>query len=234
MSQITKVLSKKDWERVNIIENNEPLVLIEEMSQLEIGTISKSYDVCFYVRKEIKKKLERVAQSLPEGLKLVVIEAYRSVENQQKSWDATCENIRKQNPGWSKNMIEQKAGLVTARPNRLANHNCGGAIDVTLCDENGVCLDMGTPYPSEIKTVGEYKKAYINFPMFPKFSFFNRLTKQQKENRKLLREAMEKEGFVWYPGEWWHYCYGDRMWAVYTRKEKCFYGPVDFIYKDVY
>lgn len=228
MNQITKVLSRKDWEKVNIIENNEPLVLIEENDCLKIGIISKSYDINFYIRNTIKEKLEKVAKSLPKGLNLVIIEGYRSVENQQKSWDATCENIRKQNPKLSEEEIEQKAGLVTARPNRLANHNCGGAIDVTLCDENGNCLDMGTSYPSEIKTVGEYKKAYINFPMFPKPFFFNRLTKQQKENRKLLREAMEKEDFVWYPGEWWHYCYGDRMWAVYTKQEKCFYGPVGF------
>jgi zinc D-Ala-D-Ala dipeptidase len=228
MNQITKILPRKDWERLSIVENNEPLVLIEENDYLKIGIISKSYDVCFYIRKSVKEKLEKVAKSLPKGFKLVIIEGYRSIENQQKSWDATCENIRLQNPKLNKEEIEQKAGLVTARPNRLANHNCGGAIDVTLCDEKGSCLDMGTPYPSEIKTLNAYKKAYINFPMFPKFSFLSRLTKLQKENRKILREVMEKEGFVWYPGEWWHYCYGDRMWAVYTKQEKCFYGPVDF------
>ncbi|MCC6520971.1 hypothetical protein IT403_03270 [Candidatus Nomurabacteria bacterium] len=37
---------------------------------------------------------------------------------------------------------------------------------------------------------------------------------------------MTSVGFVYYPGEWWHYCYGDRMWAVYSRRKECVYGPV--------
>lgn len=35
---------------------------------------------------------------------------------------------------------------------------------------------------------------------------------------------MEKAGFQNYPFEWWHYCYGDRMWAAYSGKKTCFYG----------
>lgn len=38
---------------------------------------------------------------------------------------------------------------------------------------------------------------------------------------------MKKEDFVWYPGEWWHYCFGDRMWAVYSNQIECFYGPIE-------
>jgi D-alanyl-D-alanine dipeptidase len=52
------------------------------------------------------------------------------------------------------------------------------------------------------------------------------ITEEQKVNRTLLREAMTKAGFAYYPLEWWHYCWGDRMWAVYSNQTKCFYGPV--------
>jgi D-alanyl-D-alanine dipeptidase len=38
---------------------------------------------------------------------------------------------------------------------------------------------------------------------------------------------MEAEDFVWYPGEWWHYCYGDRMWAVYSGRTECMYGSLE-------
>ena len=59
--------------------------------------------------------------------------------------------------------------------------------------------------------------------------FSEDINEDQKQNRKILREAMERAGFVWYPGEWWHYCYGDRMWAVYTNRQECFYGPIQEI-----
>ena len=33
------------------------------------------------------------------------------------------------------------------------------------------------------------------------------VTSEQHENRRLLRRAMEKEGFRNYPLEWWHYTF---------------------------
>jgi len=50
-------------------------------------------------------------------------------------------------------------------------------------------------------------------------------------NRKVLLDVMKKNGFVNYPGEWWHYSFGDRMWAAYLRKKVCHYGPVQQIQK---
>ena len=35
---------------------------------------------------------------------------------------------------------------------------------------------------------------------------------------------MENAGFKNYPNEWWHFCYGDRMWAAYSKRKDCFYG----------
>jgi D-alanyl-D-alanine dipeptidase len=39
-------------------------------------------------------------------------------------------------------------------------------------------------------------------------------TARQRELRDLLRAAMEAEGFVVYPQEWWHYDYRD--WPSYA------------------
>jgi D-alanyl-D-alanine dipeptidase len=130
-----------------------------------------------------------------------------------------------ENPKLTDKEIEDQVKLVTARPNPLANHHCGGAIDVCLCDEKGNILDMGT-LPSGIteNNVLLYQK---KFPMFPNSFFKKRITKEQEVNRKILRDAMETQDFVWYPGEWWHYCYGDRMWAVYTNRTECFYGSIE-------
>jgi D-alanyl-D-alanine dipeptidase len=68
----------------------------------------------------------------------------------------------------------------------------------------------------------------MNADWHEKFKMLSdKITDEQKANRKILRDAMEKEDFVWYPGEWWHYCFGDRMWAVYSNQRECFYGPIE-------
>ena len=53
------------------------------------------------------------------------------------------------------------------------------------------------------------------------------LTKEEKENRDYLLKSLEKLGFINYPNEWWHFCYGDKMWAAYKFKKTCFYGFIE-------
>lgn len=220
-SQITKILPKKDWQKVVIKENNEPLCEVVEGDRIKIVNIFLSgYNPIYFVRKTIAEKMIEVSNSLPDGISLVLIEGYRTLKNQENSWNKLFAKIKLENPSLSEEQIENKVNLVIARPNPLANHHCGGAVDVTLCYENGDLLDMGTSYPSEPASVEIQNK----YPMF-----CEDITERQIENRKILRDAMVGAGFVWYPGEWWHYCYGDRMWAVYTDREECFYGPVDLV-----
>lgn len=217
-NQIEKTLPRSEWQKITISENNEPLVEMKETSRLKINVIHKNDGVFYFVRKTIAEKLSRVSLSLPEGVKLVLIEGYRSMESQQKDWDFSFQKIKKDNPNLTDEQIEQKVGLVVAKPLPLANHHCGGAVDVTLAYSDGTLLDMGTPYLDKDIDISFYHK----FKMLS-----DEITDEQKENRKILRDAMESEDFVWYPNEWWHYCWGDRMWAVYSNQNECFYGPID-------
>ncbi|MEO5646458.1 MAG: M15 family metallopeptidase [Candidatus Paceibacterota bacterium] len=223
MTQITKVLPRSAWEHVIIQENKEPLVHLEQAAKLKLGGVHKQYEPLFLVREAVAQKLYTVSARLPEGIVLVVIEGYRTMQHQQESWDRNFKRVKEDNPDWSEEEIDKKVRLVIARPHPLANHHCGGAIDVTLAYESGELLDMGSPYPSEAYGTDIRNK----FPMFPNAFLSKVITKEQEDNRKLLRESMEKEDFVWYPGEWWHYCYGDRMWAVYSERPICFYGPIE-------
>lgn len=198
--QIKYILPKKYWERVVIVENNDPMV---------------TYEGCL-VRKQVAEKLDQVKQILPEGYFLKIIEGYRSLEKQQQAWDRKWNQVVLENPNWSKNQIDTEVRLVVARPVGVTNHICGGAVDVCLINAQGDMFDFGTEYaPAD-------EEGRKKCPMFS-----NLLTSEQKKNRKILRKAMESAGFVWYPGEWWHYCYGDRMWAVYTNRNKCMYGPIE-------
>ena len=167
----------------------------------------------------VAEKLYRASEKLPENIVLVLIEGYRTLRAQQDSWDRKFDSLKIENPHWSDEEIEKQVRLVVAKPLPLANHHCGGAVDVTLAYNDGTLLDMGTIYPSEAMSADWYKK----FQMFS-----DEITDVQKINRKILRDAMETEDFVWYPGEWWHYCWGDRMWAVYSHQNQCIYGPIEF------
>ncbi len=217
-NQVTKILSIKDWQRVVIEENAEPLMEVRDSECLKVGLIKKSYESSFFVRKTVAEKLYEVSKRLPTGIKLALIEGWRSIKSQQESWDSKFNKLKIENPEWSDEEIEKQVRLVMAKPSPLANHHCGGAVDVTLVYNDGTFVDMGSPYPGVAMSAEWYKK----FKMLSE-----EITEEQKTNRKILRDAMETEEFVWYPGEWWHYCFGDRMWAVYSNQEKCFYGPIE-------
>lgn len=216
--QETLIIPSRHWQSVQIWENNESLEKIEDTLRIRVGLIPKQYEISFLVRRTVHQKLQKVSERLPPGINLVVIEGYRTTQSQQLLWDNAFIAMKDWYPDLSDEEIESKVRLVIAKPTSLANHHCGGAVDVTLAYSDGTLLDMGTPYPEGPMSIDWYKK----FQMLS-----DEITEEQKANRKILRDAMETEHFVWYPGEWWHYCWGDRMWAVYTDQRICLYGSVD-------
>lgn len=216
MNQISYVLPKSAWENIVIKETNEPLVVVEGKDGIILGNKFSAWkEECSYlVRKSVAQMLYEVSKHLPSGYKIALIEGVRPLNKQRKHWDAKIKEIITLNPQLSEEEVKRNARMVIAEPSILANHNCGGAIDVSLVTDNHELVDMGT-LPQELlgKDIVEM--------------FSEKITDQQKHNRSILREAMEKVGFVWYPGEWWHYCYGDRMWAVYTNRNECMYGSIE-------
>ena len=82
-------------------------------------------------------------------------------------------------------------------PSNGSLHNYGYAIDLTIEDENGKSLDMGTPFDSF-----EYCAGYKGEAEALKRG---RLTKVQVANRNLLRSVMRRAGFISLASEWWHF-----------------------------
>ena len=223
MTQITHILPRSAWQDIVIYEKNEPLVDLAHIPGLILQPfdLAPSTTTSFMVRKTIAEMLAHVQATLPNGLSLIIIEGYRSMEKQQKAWDAKWLEVAKSHPDWSDEQIDKSVRLVVARATGIPNHVCGGAVDVMLADKQGTLLDFGSTYAKGDDINRE------QHPMFPNTFFKRKITRKQSANRKMLREAMVTAGFVWYPGEWWHYCYGDRMWAVYTNRKECMYGPVE-------
>lgn len=221
IKQVQRALPIQAWKTVTINENNEPLVEIKKHSAIIFGlNLDKwKYTPSFSVRKTVTEMLERAADlAKQKGYKIILIEGYRTLAHQELSYTNALKEMREKNPDLSDEEIEIQVRAAIAKPTPLANHNCGGALDVALATQDDKILDFGSPYPHTVFSIETRRK----FPMFSSY-----ITENQKNNRRILREIMEEVGFVWYPAEWWHYCYGDRMWAVYTERTECMYGSMD-------
>jgi D-alanyl-D-alanine dipeptidase len=78
-----------------------------------------------------------------------------------------------------------------ADPRKGSGHNRGIAIDLTILNlQTGKELDMGTGFDNFSDT------AHHNFKQLPN---------EVLRNRDLLKSVMEKNGFLPFDTEWWHY-----------------------------
>ncbi len=132
-----------------------------------------------YLRREAAAALARVQSALRvRGLGLKVFDAYRPA----RATDAMVEWTRRANRG---DLLRD--GYIASR----SRHNLGVAIDLTLIElASGRELDMGTA-----------------FDAFTAAAHTANATGQVAINRQLLKAAMEREGFVNYDQEWWHFSY---------------------------
>lgn len=165
------------------------------------------------LRATVASKLHQVAESLPDGYTLILIEGYRSFSRQKAMWEEQFEKVKSENAKLPLHEIERITRLSVAQPStKGSGHQTGGAVDVTLGDQLGRQLDMGT-------AVQEFQK-YT--PSHARVS-----DSRIRYRRTLLKDTMEKQGFSNYPGEWWHFSFGDKMWAAYTRSSIAFYDATN-------
>ncbi len=100
-----------------------------------------------------------------------------------------------------------------ADPKQGSIHNFGCAIDLTIADQNGKALDMGTPFDYYGDLAWPTKEQYL-------FKI-GKLTKAQITNRKLLRKVMVDAGYTSIVSEWWHFN------ALSRKQAKVRYGFID-------
>ena len=194
---------------IQIKENNEELVDIRGDKNLYFSSELKQRKNV-YLRKTVYDKITQAQKILPDNYFFKIYSAFRPHEEQVRLWNTNYQKIKNANPDLPEQEIIIKTKAVCADPRfGFGGHQTGGAIDVSLCDKNGNDYDMGTKY---LET---------NNKTFTKSKL---LTQKQKDNRKILWAVLENMGFKNYPGEWWHFCYGDRMWAAYSKKHIALYG----------
>lgn len=132
---------------------------------------------------ESLSKAQRLLKELHPGYSLIVYDAARPMSVQQKMWDVvkgTSKYIYVSNPAHG-------GGL----------HNYGLAVDISILDEQGKPLPMGT----SVDYLG--KEAHITEET--QLVKSGKITEQEHQNRLLLRRVMKEAGFRTLPSEWWHF-----------------------------
>lgn len=84
-----------------------------------------------------------------------------------------------------------------ADPSVGGYHNYGLAVDLTITDEHGQPLDMGSPF--------DCFEAIANVGNEDYFVENGLMTSEARDNRLLLKTIMEQAGFDQNPDEWWHF-----------------------------
>lgn len=145
-----------------------------------------AYNQC-YLQPDVARKLQKADSLLKAshaGWRLLLYDCARPVSVQQKMWD-----ILKMPPA--------EKGKYVSNPAHLSVHNLGAAVDLSLADETGKPLDMGTDFDF----FGELAYPFMEAQLLRE----GKLTQTQVQNRQVLRAAMRGAGFSGIPHEWWHF-----------------------------
>jgi D-alanyl-D-alanine dipeptidase len=171
----------------------------------------------FYVRQGVLERL-RLAQTYLQqdypNWQIQIADAYRPIAVQQFMVDYTAQELAQAQGYLLDNLtLEQRQAILaqvyefwappSSNPATPPPHSTGGAIDVTLVDQAGVAIAMG----SQIDEISP--RSYPDH--------FARCLdpqgQQYHQHRQVLRQVMLTAGFQQHQNEWWHFCYGDQMWA---------------------
>ena len=137
--------------------------------------------------KALRRAQHILRRSHPK-LTLKVYDAARPMSVQQKMWNAvagTKKEIYVSNPAHG-------GGL----------HNYGLAVDITIADEKGDSITMGTRIDNMTRLAHIDKEEELVME--------KRLTREAVGNRRLLRKVMTEAGFHTLRSEWWHFNYTSR------------------------
>ena len=140
-----------------------------------------------YLQKDVAEKLIKAHRLLHDRFpyyRFVIFDGARPVSIQQMMWDSV-------------DLPPGERQKYLSNPGNYSLHYFGAAVDLSIVDEDGRELDMGTPYD------------YFGTEAHPRneqaLYSEGKLTALQIMNRELLRSVMREAGFSGIETEWWHF-----------------------------
>ena len=226
----------KIWNKIPIKDNGEKLIAIPTcLKSLDphpyshLGAPYKDKTSIWKLREEVVNRLVKVHDYLisKSSFNLLIYDSWRPLEVQEFMFkraflleceksdiDISFENIK------SYPSILKKVEKFWAYPSYDTRcpppHSTGGALDVCLSDNEGNLVEMGSMVDQMDETSNPF--FYANIKDEEAIIWNSR--------RNLLREIMTKFGFAQHPNEWWHFSFGDQLWAWKNKKANALYGKI--------
>jgi D-alanyl-D-alanine dipeptidase len=174
----------------------------------------------FYLRQGVCDRLLLAQDTLQQqrpGWCIQIFDAYRPIAVQQFMVDYTLKQIvqsqglqlEQLTDSQRKEFLDQVYQFWAPPSNDSRTpppHSTGAAIDLTLISADGQAINMGSPIDELSPRSYPQHFAHSNDPA----------EQQYHQHRQLLYHCMTAAGFTRHPNEWWHFSWGDQMWAWLT------------------
>ena len=171
-SEVPKDYDISKWDEVSLQDG----VVLDLRYASKDNFVGKKIYPCArcFLHPVLAQKVKSLQKDIAEryGWSLKIFDCYRPRPAQERLWAI------KPDPNY---VTDPKLGSM---------HNRGLAIDLTLVNEDGIEMDMGTPFDF----FG--KEAHSDYP---------HSSSEVNKNRKILRKLMELHGLKGIRTEWWHY-----------------------------
>ena len=212
----------RPWSPIPIEECGEPLqalppalLRIEPHPYMALGAPYGASGNPFQLRLGVVQRLLDAQQQLVEhdsSLRLSIFDAWRPIAVQAFMVDHSIAELCRergveQRSGHAFDQVVADVARFWAAPSRdhatPPPHSTGAAVDLTLSSSDGTPLAMG----GEIDAIGA-----VSEPQH----YACREDSEARcwhQRRQLLAEVMGAAGFAQHPNEWWHYSFGDQLWA---------------------
>ena len=226
----------KPYQNIPIAECNEPLVAIADgitkIAPHPYIALGAPYGdrSPFWVRQGILERLQKsqaYLHNLRPDWKIAIFDAYRPIPVQQFMVDYSFWQLAATKGLEINALSEDQQNLLMAEvikfwaipsadPQTPPPHSTGAAIDVTLFDAQGQEINMGSPIDE------------ISDRSLPNYfaDFRDSQAGAFDRDRQLLNTVMVYGGFQRHPHEWWHFSYGDQLWAWISNQKVAIYGGV--------
>ena len=212
----------RPWSPIPIEDCGEPLqalpralLRMEPHPYMALGAPYGASGNPFQLRQGVVQRLLDAQQRLIEhdsSLRLSIFDAWRPIAVQSFMVDHSIADLCRERgvevrSGDAFEQVVADVGRFWAAPSRdpatPPPHSTGAAVDLTLSSSDGTPLDMG----GDIDAIGA-----VSEPQH----YAGREDSEARcwhQRRELLAEVMGAAGFAQHPNEWWHYSFGDQLWA---------------------
>ncbi len=232
----------RPWSPIPIQENGDPLLdLPPQLLRLEphpyaqLGAPYGAGGSPFRLRQGVIERLLAAQQGLTDsqnGWRLAIFDAWRPLAVQRFmvehaiAEECASRGVDRNSPSGQLQAVIAEVGRFWAPPSDDPTtpppHCTGAAVDLTLVDSHGTAVAMG----SAIDAIGDVSEPdhhrQLAMHLTPGLERNQVLVFQR--HRDLLRQVMETAGFAQHPNEWWHFSWGDQLWAWRSGAPQAHYG----------